>query len=83
MAPKRHSGQRPPAAGDIVVMKVANHYHVCLQQADDRLAPIKTVNHLDDAIALACQIASGSQRVFLYSRSGSANYLEIDCAKPH
>jgi hypothetical protein len=78
----RSRSPQNPAAGDIVVMKVGSHYHVCRAQADgDHLAPIQVVNDLADALALACRTVTGHQRVVLYDRAGSADCVLINCAK--
>jgi len=69
---------RQPAAGDIVVMKVASHFYVCRATAKgDRLAPLEVENALGDALARARELATGRQRVFLYGRAGSADFIEI------
>ena len=76
--------RREPAAGDVVVTKVANHYNVGRAQADGTpLAAIETIDRLADALTLACRLIAGSQRVFLYDRGGLLHRVEVDCAKPH
>ena len=80
--PTRTPG-RHPAEGDVVVTKVANHYHVGRVQAEGKpWASIEATDRLADALALACGLTTGSQRVFLYARSGLLHRVEIDCAKP-
>jgi hypothetical protein len=72
-----------PAAGDLVVTRVAGHYHVGRKQAEGQpIASIAVTNRYDDAIAIACQLAAGQQRVFLYGKGGSSDGVEIDCTKP-
>ena len=72
-----------PAAGDLVVTRVAAHYHVGRKQAEGRPhASIAVTNRYDEAIAVACQLVSGQQRVFLYAKGGSSDGVEIDCRKP-
>jgi len=76
--PRRH-----PTAGDIVVTKVANHYHVGRVEAEGKpWASIEAMDRLADAMTLACRLIAGSERVFLYARSGLLHRVEIDCAKP-
>ena len=84
MASKDPRPPQKPAAGDIVVMKVGSHYHVCRTQADgDYLAPIQVVDGLAEALALACQAVTEQQRVVLYDRASSADCVVVSCAKPH
>lgn len=75
---------RHPVAGDIVVTKVANHYHVGRAQAEGTPSvSIQQMDRLGDALTLACQLITGSaRRVFLYDRGDRLHYVEIDCAKP-
>ena len=75
---------RHPTAGDIVVTKVANHYHVGRVEAEGKpWTSIQTMDRLADALTLACRLVSGSQHVFLYDRGDRLHYVEIDCAKPY
>ena len=76
---------RPPAAGDIVVTKVANHYHVGrVQPAGKPLATIApAMDRRSDALALACGLVTGSQRVFLYAHSDQRARVDTDCTNPH
>jgi hypothetical protein len=72
-----------PAAGDVVVTRVSDHYHISRAQgAGEPFIPLEVLNRREEAIALACQLATGRQRVFLYGLSGSADCVEIDCSKP-
>lgn len=74
---------RQPIAGDVVVTKIANHYHVSRVQAEGKpWASIKEMDRVADALTFACGLITGSQRVFLYARSGLLHRVEIDCAKP-
>ena len=73
----------PATTGDIVVTRVSGHYHISRAQgAGQPFAPIEVMRRREDAIARACQIASGRQRVFIYGRSGSPDCIEIDCTNP-
>ena len=75
---------RRPAAGDVVVIKVARHYHVGrVQTVGTVLAAIEVSNHRDEAITAASMAVTGSQRVFLSEHAGSLHCVEIDCTKPH
>jgi hypothetical protein len=82
-------GEQPPiksrpVAGDVVVTKVANHYHVGRVEAEGKpLASIQAMDRFADALALACRLVSGSQHVFLYDRGDRPHYVEIDCATRH
>jgi hypothetical protein len=83
MGRKRAGSPLTTAAGDIVVTKVADHYHISRAQgAGKPFAPLDVMDRRDDAIARACQLASGHQRVFFYPKAGSPECAEIDCAKP-
>jgi hypothetical protein len=76
--------KRQPIAGDIVVMKVARHYHVSRVQADgEPFAALAVKNRLVDALDLACRSATGGERVFLYDQAGSPDGAEFDCTEPH
>lgn len=73
---------RPPAAGDIAVMKVANHYQVCRVLVDGyQLAPLEAADMRSAALRLACRLATGGQRVFLFAHGSKKHSIEIDCAK--
>jgi hypothetical protein len=77
--PSRESPMEP-AAGDIVVTKVADRYHIGRVQSDGKpLVTIGVVNNLDDALVLACRVVAEPKRVILWG--GSTKYSEIDCAK--
>ena len=73
-----------PVAGDIVVTKVAAHYHVARAEAEGHpWSSIQLTTRLGDALTLACRLAIGSpRRVFIYARRDRYQYVEIDCAKP-
>jgi hypothetical protein len=75
---------RHPVTGDVVVTKVAEHYHVGRVQAEGTPSvSIQQVDRLGDALTLACQLVTGSRRrVFLNDRVDRLHYVEIDCAKP-
>ena len=82
MTPFPHKPSRPPAAGDIVVTKVVEHYHIGRLQHDRAsIAAITVIDRRGDALVIACQVATGSQRVFLYDRAGTKERKEIDRAK--
>jgi hypothetical protein len=71
---------RKPAAGDIVVTRVVNGYHIGRVVADaDTIAAIDTVRERSDALELACKQVSGDQRVIIYDRAGSRHHLEVPC----
>jgi hypothetical protein len=75
---------RQLADGDIVVIKVAAHFHVCRALGNgERLDPIETRMDLDDALALAQQLAVGHRCVFLYGRASDRDCVEITCSEPH
>ena len=75
---------RQPTAGDIVVTKVANHYHVGRVEADGRpRASIRTLDRLADALTLACRLVAASEHVFLFDRGDRLHSVAIDCAKPY
>jgi|KBSSwiStaDraftv2_1062776.scaffolds.fasta_scaffold1815338_1 hypothetical protein len=79
-----HIRSRQPVVGDIMVTKVGDRYHIGRVQADRDV--FTTIAVLDDRTAacnLACQLASGRQRVFIYRQPAVSDHLEIDCAKPH
>ena len=72
-----------PSAGDVVVTRVAGHYHVGRVQEDwEPYAKIASISSRVDALDLACRSINGGQRVFLYGRAGTLNFIEFDCAKP-
>jgi hypothetical protein len=74
--------RRQPVAGDIVVTKIANHYNVDRAAVEGTPALVKVIDTLSDALTLACQLVSGSERVFFYPRSNYPDGSAIDCAKP-
>ena len=75
---------RHPATGDVVVTKVANHYHVGRVEAEGKpWVSIETTDRFADALTLACRLVSAAQHVVLYDRGDRLHYVEIDCAKPH
>jgi hypothetical protein len=72
-----------PAAGDIVVTKVSRHYHIGRVEADgEMIAAIEVINDRAEAIARACRLIAGQQRVFLYPDAGSPDRVQIYCATP-
>lgn len=72
---------RQPVAGDVVVTKVADRYHLGRVQVPGRpWASIKETDGLSNLLSLACRLVSGSQRVLLYDRGGSLHCIAIDCA---
>jgi hypothetical protein len=74
----RSSPRHPAAAGDIVVMKLADHYYIGRVQGDgEPFAAIEVMKGRADAIALASQLVNERQRVFIYERSGAADCVEI------
>ena len=84
MIPVLRRRARRPAAGDVVVTKVARHYHVGRVQTIGRvLSAITVVNRLDEAIAHATYAATGRERVFLSDNAGSRDCVEIDRVTPH
>ena len=83
MGRKRAGSPLTTAAGDIVVTKVADHYHISRAQgAGKPFAPLDVIDRRADAIARACQLATGQQRVFMYGKGGSPDCVEVNCAKP-
>jgi hypothetical protein len=83
MSPKPTGTPRQTVAGDIIVTRVSGHYHISRAQgAGKPFTPIEVMNRRADAIARACQLATG-HRVFLYAHAGSVDCTEIDCAKPY
>jgi hypothetical protein len=80
----RQASSRQPEPGDVMVTKVAERYHIGQVQADtDVFTTIAVLADRNAAFTLACQLVTGRQRVFLYPQSGSADSVEIACAKPH
>jgi len=83
MARKGADASRLTVTGDVIVTRVSDHYHVSRSQGPGKpFIPIEVVNDRADAIARACQLATGTHRVFLYAQSGTAGCIEIDCTKP-
>jgi hypothetical protein len=75
---------RQPADGDIVVTKVASHFHVGRVQAEGKpWTSIEVMNSQSDALTVACRLIRATQRVFLYDRGDRLHYVEIDCANPY
>jgi hypothetical protein len=73
---------RQPAADDIVVMKVGRYHHVNRVQKDGKpFAVLEVTNTRADALAFACYLATGRQRVFLQDHAASGHCVEIDSAK--
>jgi hypothetical protein len=79
----RSGSPQQTEAGDLIITKVSDHYHLSRSQGSGKpFAPIDVITRLPDAIERACLLATGHHRVFLYANSGSPNCIEIDCAKP-
>jgi hypothetical protein len=73
-----------PAAGDIVVTRVANHYHVSRVLLEGRpWVSIQAFDSESDALTLACGLILEPQRVLLYARGDRHHYVQIDCANPY
>ena len=71
-------------AGDVVVVKVAAHYHVGRVDAEGKpWVSIEAVDRLADAMTLACGLVSGSQRVFLFTHDGLFHRIAVDCTRVH
>jgi hypothetical protein len=67
-----------PAPGDIVVTRVSRHYHINrVLSPRQPLKNIDVTNERVDAVALACRLVTGSQRVFFYDRASSRDFVEI------
>jgi hypothetical protein len=82
MIPLPRKNARRLAAGDVVVTKVARHYHIGrVQAAGTVLAALSVENRRDDALALACESVTGHQRVYLNISAGSRQHVEINCTK--
>lgn len=82
MLPGRPSNR--PVAGDIVVTKVARHYHVGrVQPVGTVLLSIAVANRQDEAIAVACVAVTGRQRAFLSENPGSPRCIEIGLPAAH
>jgi hypothetical protein len=67
-------------AGDIVVTKVVDRYHIGRVAANGKA--ITVIDVRDDraeALAFACTQVTGDQRVILYYRSGSLDRREVPC----
>jgi hypothetical protein len=80
---KRIESSRQTAAGDVVITKVSGHYHISRAQGSGKpFAPLDVIDRRADAIARACQLATGHQRVFMYGKGGSPDCVEVNCAKP-
>jgi hypothetical protein len=71
-----------PLAGDVVVIKVARHYHVSRVEGDSTvLSAIGVENRQDEALDLAHRFVMGDQRVFLFEDANSLTCVEIECEK--
>jgi len=71
---------RKPAAGDIVVNKVANGYQIGRVGADgDSIAAIDMIRERADALEFACRQVSVDQRVIIHDRAGSRHHVEVPC----
>jgi hypothetical protein len=70
-----------PVRGDVVVTKVATHYHVSrVQGAGEPLATLGVANRRSDALDLACRSLVAQQRLFLYDRGDTADCVQVSCA---
>ena len=77
-------GARQPAAGDIVVTKVANHYHVGrVEDEGQPWASCPDPGLSRHALTLACQLASGSEQVFLFDRGDWLHHVGPMRRKPY
>ena len=77
------SGKKP-AAGDIVVTKVVDGYHIGRVVAGgDTIAAIDTIRERSAALAFACLQVSGNQRVVMHDRAGSRRHVEVPCRGRH
>ena len=74
---------RHPVAGDIVVVKVADHYHVSRVTERTPWTSIDAIDSESDALTLACELVSSSQRVFLYRSGSLPEHVLVDCANPY
>ena len=77
----RATPDRQPAAGDILVKRVAQNYNVSRAQAEG--TPVDTIEALDSraqALVLACGLVAGRGRVFLSDRVDSSDCVEIHCS---
>ena len=71
-----------PVAGDIVVTKVVDHYHVGRVSTDENvITAIGVRNDRAEALALACELVTGRERVIMYYQAGSLARIEIQCPK--
>jgi hypothetical protein len=71
---------RKPAAGDIVVSRVADGYQIGRVGAGgDSIAAIDMIPERADALEFACQQVSGGQRVIMYDLAGSRHHVEVPC----
>ena len=76
------SGKKP-AAGDIVVTRVADGYLIgrVVASGDGIEAIDDIIRERSNAIAFACQQVSGDQRVIMYDRAGSRQYIQVPCRR--
>ena len=75
---------RQPESGDVVVTKVVHHYHIGrLREDGEAVTAIVMADDRAEGLALARDAVTGRQRVFLYDRAGTRDFVEIDCAKRH
>lgn len=72
-----------PSAGDIVVTRVASHYHVSRILFEGKpWVSLEATNSEADALTLACRLIRPQQRVFLSGLGSKAKPVLIDCANP-
>ena len=67
-------------AGDIIVMAVARHYSIGRITSDGGTQEhVASETNRAAAVALACQLAGATHRVFLYKSAGSSTFAPCDC----
>lgn len=78
MIPRSRRLCRRPVAGDVVVTKVARHYHVGrVQTVGTVLLALAVANRRDDALAQASEAATCRQRIFLFEDPDTRTCIEI------
>jgi hypothetical protein len=69
-----------PAPDDIVIIKVATHYHVGRVRPDPQsIEPIEILNHRAEAIAIACHVVTFAQKVYVYDDAQASDCEEVNC----
>jgi hypothetical protein len=75
---------RTPELGDIVVIRVARHYHIGREATrPEPITAIAVKTCLVDALEIAHRFVTGCQRVFLYDHADSEDHVEIKRPTPH